>query len=141
MTTPRRTVAEQIGHDFIAGLTELVATAKSGGLDAVLAKHGLPGPSSTPSKVVRPQAHKKSPVRTNPGTVSQLPTISKKDIRHVCKSLGLTLPQLAGFIGKPVKTVQAWADGVKTPSPPERRLIGEMRDNPEYWQQRVMQKT
>ena len=46
MVKQRSTTAEKIGAEFIAGMEQLVATAKAGGLAAVKAKHGITRPAS-----------------------------------------------------------------------------------------------
>lgn len=115
MVKQRSATAEKIGAEFIAGMEQLVATAKIGGLAAVKAKHGV----ALPAAVV-------------PG----LPAVSAGDVLAARKALGVSQPVFAQILGASVQSVRAWEQGAKPPSGVARRLIGEIRHDPVYWRKR-----
>ena len=111
----QRSTAEKIGAEFIAGMEQLVATAKAGGLAAVKSKYGIALPVSA---------------------VLGLPAVSAGDVLAARKALGVSQPVFAQILGASVQSVRAWEQGAKPPSGVARRLIGEIRHDPAYWRKR-----
>lgn len=120
MAKPRPTTAEKVGARFIAGMQELIATAKAGGLAAVKAKHGIPPPPAV--------------------VILGPPAVSGQDVAAARKALGVSQPIFAKILGASVQSVRAWEQGTKPPSGVARRLIGEIRHDPDYWRKRFVPK-
>lgn len=115
MANKRKESAAQIGADFIAGMEQLLATMEEGGIEGVKAKHGLPIPPAPPF---------------------ELPVIGRRDVVAARRSLGVSQGDFAKILGVSAQSVRAWEQGTKPPSGVARRLIGEIRDKPDYWRQR-----
>jgi DNA-binding transcriptional regulator YiaG len=115
MAKRRSGAATKIGAEFIAGMEQLIATAKAGGLAAVQAKHGKPLPVAADL---------------------ELPPMSADGVVAARKALGVSQPVFARILGASVQSVRAWEQGVKPPSGVARLLIGEIRHDPEYWRKR-----
>lgn len=111
----RSAKAREIEASFIAGLEQLLATATEGGLEAVRAKHSL---------------------RTiAPGTF-ELPIITLREVVAARAVLGVSQALFAKILGVSAQSVRAWEQGAKPPSGVARRLIGEIRAQPDYWRNR-----
>jgi len=116
MGKPRPTTAEKVGARFIAGMQELLATAKAGGLEAVKAKHGIPPPPAV--------------------VILGPPVVADDDVIAAREALGVSQSVFAKILGASVQSVRAWEQGTKSPSGAVRRLIGEIRHDPDYWRKR-----
>ncbi len=110
----RKGKAREVGARFIAGMQELIATAKAGGQKAVDAKYA--------SRV---------DLRS-----FQLPALAAADVTAARAALGVGEDMFALILGVPVQSVQAWERGTKPPPGPARRLIAEIRATPDHWRQR-----
>ncbi len=119
MATERQQFADQVGAEFIAGMEELIATAKAGGLAAVKRKYAS---------------------RVTPALAYDLPVVAGGDVAAARKALGVSQPIFAKILGASVQSVRAWEQGTKPPSGVARRLIGEIRHDPEYWRKRFVPK-
>lgn len=112
----RKETAKRIGAEVIAGLEQILATLEAGGLKAVKEKHGIPPP---PAMVV---------LKVSPA--------DKKAVKAAREALGVSQPVFALILGASVQAVRAWEQGTKSPPGAARRLIGEIRHDPEYWRKR-----
>jgi putative transcriptional regulator len=61
----------------------------------------------------------------------------RKSIKKVRAVLGASQAVFARFLGVSVKTVQAWEQGINTPTEIARRFMDEIRQNPQYWRRRL----
>lgn len=120
IATKRKAMARKIGAEFIAGMERLIATAKAGGSKAVRAKHTL---------------------RTTAPEPFDLPVIGRADVSAAREALGVSQAVFAKILGASAQSVRSWEQGTKPPSGVARRLIGEIRDKPEYWRQRFRLQT
>jgi DNA-binding XRE family transcriptional regulator len=115
MPKVRSAKAREIEASFIAGMEQLVATMDEGGIELVRARHSLrtiaPGPF-------------------------ELPTITSKDVVAARDTLGVSQTVFAKILGVSPQSVRAWEQGTKPPSGAVRRLIGEIRAQPDYWRNR-----
>jgi len=59
------------------------------------------------------------------------------DVRRVRALLGMSQAFFARFLGVDPNTIRSWEQGRRPPSPIARRFMGEIEENPAYWQQRV----
>lgn len=109
----RKRTAERVGAEVIAGLEQILATLEAGGVKAVDEKYGIPPP---PAVVV--------------------PVLKAKDVKAARQSLGVSQSAFALILGASVQAVRAWEQGTKPPSGVARRLIGEIRHDPDYWKRR-----
>ncbi len=115
MTIKKADVGKEIANQFIAGLESLLSTAKAGGVKAVKQKHTL---------------------RSIPLEMFVLPKTTVRDIVEARTSLGVSQPVFAAILGVAPQSVKAWEQGTKKPPGTVRRLIDEMRRNPQYWLKR-----
>jgi putative transcriptional regulator len=60
-----------------------------------------------------------------------------EDVRRVRGLLGMSQVFFARFLGVDPNTVRFWEQGTRPPSPIARRFMGEIEEDPEYWQRRV----
>ena len=60
-----------------------------------------------------------------------------EDVRRVRALLGMSQAFFARFLGVDPNTIRSWEQGTRPPSPIARRFMGEIEENPAYWQQRV----
>ena len=111
----RRETAERVGAQFVAGMKDVLATAKAGGLRAVRAKYTL---------------------RTAALAPFELPAITRHDVVAARDALGVSQPVFAKILGVSAQSVKAWEQGTKPPSGIARRLIGEICATPEHWRKR-----
>lgn len=63
-------------------------------------------------------------------SVEPLPTFDAESIKSVRSDLGMTQVVFASVMGVSKKTVEAWEEGVNTPSGPSCRLLEMFRTNP-----------
>jgi DNA-binding transcriptional regulator YiaG len=61
------------------------------------------------------------------------------DVRRVRRLLGMSQVFFARFLGVDPNTVRSWEQGTRPPSPIARRFMGEIEEDPAYWQRRVAQ--
>ena len=115
MPTIKTSKAAEIEASFIAGLEQLAATAKAGGVKALKAKHARP---------------------LNLEAALELPAITGDDVLAARESLGVNRAVFAKILGVTAPVVDAWETGAKPATGAARRLIAEIRDTPEYWRQR-----
>jgi DNA-binding transcriptional regulator YiaG len=116
-TTAKKT-GQTLGQEIIAGLSNAVATARSGGLPALRKKYTV------------------RRVRRSPFAQ---PTLGAADVAAIRNSLAASQAVFAGLIGVSAGTVRAWEQGRKTPSPLALCLLAEVRRNRAYWQGRLRQ--
>lgn len=105
-----------VGQRMIGGLRELVETLESGGVDAVRQNF---------------QTTRRAKLQLTPTAYDP------KKIRATRDLLGLSQSQFASFLGVSSRTVQAWEQGVNEPSQGARRLLDEIRHDPNYWINRL----
>ncbi len=65
------------------------------------------------------------------------PVMGAVEVRAVREQLGLSQALFARFLGADAKTVQAWEQGLSTPSGVASRWLDEIRSDPNYWTQRL----
>jgi DNA-binding transcriptional regulator YiaG len=114
-TTAKRT-GPTLGLEIIAGLSQAVAAARTGGLPALRKKYTV------------------RRVRRSPFAQ---PTLGPADVAAIRISLAASQAVFAGLIGVSAGTVRAWEQGRKTPSSLARCLLAEVRRNRAYWQERL----
>ena len=68
----------------------------------------------------------------------RLPEMSPAQIRSIRDSLGLSQALFATFLGVGMPTVRSWEQGHRTPSAIARRLLGVIRDDPDYWRRKLV---
>lgn len=115
LAAARQVLAEEIGAEFIAGLDQMLATVKSGGIKALKAKYASRVAATLPF---------------------QLPDVASADVTAARTALGIDQDVFALILGVPVQTVRHWESGAKLPMGAARRLITEIRDTPDYWRKR-----
>jgi putative transcriptional regulator len=62
---------------------------------------------------------------------------SAKLVKKTRETLGVSQAIFAQFLGVSASAVQDWEQGAKHPHGSARRLMDEIRDNPEYWRRRL----
>jgi DNA-binding transcriptional regulator YiaG len=107
-----------IGRRLIAGMENLLATMKTGGLAAV---------------------EKKFTVRRVKTGKFEVPALAKEDVVSIRESLGVSQPVFASLLGVSAALVKAWEQGLKVPTGVALRFLAEIRRNPEYWKDCVRQ--
>jgi putative transcriptional regulator len=60
-------------------------------------------------------------------------------VKATRKTLSASQVIFAKFIGVAPNTVRDWEQGVKNPSGAARRIMDEIRGNPQYWRKRLKQ--
>ena len=70
-----------------------------------------------------------------------LPTLSPGDVRLIRESLGLSQALFADFLGISLAAVRSWEQGQREPSALARRFLGEIRDDPVYWREKLASRT
>jgi DNA-binding transcriptional regulator YiaG len=115
MAASKRAMAEKVGADFIADMEKMIATAKAGGLKAVKAKYGT---------------------KTTPPEPLELPVLTQRDVVAVRNLLGVSQAVFAKILGVSAQSVRSLELGTKPPTGAVRRLLGEIRDQPDYWRTR-----
>ena len=60
------------------------------------------------------------------------PEITSAEIKEIRSNAGLTQKVFATLLGVSKKTVEAWESGTNSPAGPARRMIGIMRDDPDF---------
>ena len=65
------------------------------------------------------------------------PELPPPAIRAIRDSLGLSQALFAAFLGVGLPTVRSWEQGQREPSTWARRFLGEIRDNPRYWREKL----
>ena len=65
------------------------------------------------------------------------PSYGPEDVRRVRDLLGMSQVVFARFLGVDPNTVRSWEQGTRPPSSIARRFMGEIEEDPAYWQQRV----
>ncbi len=116
---PRKPFAEQssrIGQRLIAGMEDLLATMKAGGLAAL---------------------EQKFTVRKVKIAKFEVPALDRADVLAIRASLGVSQPVFASLLGVSPALVKGWEQGLKVPSGIALRFLAEIRRNPEYWRGRV----
>ena len=67
------------------------------------------------------------------------PTVySPETVKQTRDMLDVSQAIFAEFLGVSVKTVQAWEQGINQPLSAICRFMDEIRHNPEYWQERIV---
>ncbi len=61
-----------------------------------------------------------------------------EDVRRVRRLLGMSQVFFARFLGVDPNTVRSWEQGSRSPSPIARRFMGEIEEDPEHWQRRIV---
>lgn len=64
-------------------------------------------------------------------------TFSAKDVKDTRALVGVSQGVFAQILGVSANTVQAWEQGLRTPSNMAARFIEEIRAHPEHWKQRL----
>ena len=64
-----------------------------------------------------------------------------KDVQSIRESFGLSQALFAQYLGVGTRTLQDWEQGVRAPAGAVLRVIEEMTDRPDYWLQRLREKT
>jgi putative transcriptional regulator len=116
---PAKPTPEQsspLGSRIIAGMEDLLATMKSGGLKAV---------------------EKKFTVRRVKKAAFEKPSLGKVDVVAIRETLGVSQAVFANLLGVSIATVRAWEQGVNVPSGMATRFLAEIRANPDYWKSRL----
>lgn len=104
---------------MLEGFRDLVETYESGGMPAVRRKF-----------------------RTTRAKLALAPSAyTPEKVRETRDLIGLSQTRFAVFLGVSPKTVQAWEQGVNSPSQGVRRLLDEIRHDPKYWIRRVKELT
>lgn len=103
-----------IGGEMIAGMRELIATMKAGGMPAVKKRFTVRRVRVAPPPAVRPA-----------------------DVKSAREKLNASQPVFAGFLGVSPQLVKAWEQGLKTPQGPARLLLADMADDPARWARRL----
>ena len=67
----------------------------------------------------------------------RLPELSAAQIRSIRNSLGLSQALFATFLGVGMPTVRSWEQGHRAPSAMARRFLGVIRDDPDYWKEKL----
>ena len=75
-------------------------------------------------------------VRRSPINLT-LPEVSPDDIRAVRESLGLNRAMFAEFLGVGQSTLRRWEHGQVVLPALVRRFLGEVRDDPAYWREKL----
>lgn len=65
------------------------------------------------------------------------PVLSAAEVKRVRDLLGTSQVVFARFLGVSPQTVRAWEQGVNTPSALACRFLDEIRQNPNYWRERL----
>ena len=65
------------------------------------------------------------------------PELTPDAIRAIRESLGLSQALFASFLGVGLPTVRSWEQGQREPSTLARRFLGEIRDDPRYWREKL----
>jgi putative transcriptional regulator len=68
-------------------------------------------------------------------------SLTGKDVQEIRESFGLSQALFAQYLGVGTRTLQDWEQGVRSPTGAVLRVIEEMTDRPEYWAQRLREKT
>jgi DNA-binding transcriptional regulator YiaG len=66
-----------------------------------------------------------------------LPILGPVEVRSIRESLGLSQALFADFLGVAPATVRSWEQGQREPSALARRFLGEIRDDPAHWRERL----
>ncbi len=66
-----------------------------------------------------------------------LPILGPVEVRSIRESLGLSQALFADFLGVAPATVRSWEQGQREPSALARRFLGEIRDDPGHWRERL----
>jgi DNA-binding transcriptional regulator YiaG len=69
------------------------------------------------------------------------PNLKAADIRAIRESLGLNQALFASFLGVRPATLRSWEQGETRPSPLARRFLDEIRDDPEYWLEKLKRRS
>ena len=67
------------------------------------------------------------------------PSYGPADVRRVRDLLGMSQVVFSRFLGVDPNTVRSWEQGTRPPSSIARRFMGEIEEDPAYWQKRVTQ--
>lgn len=68
------------------------------------------------------------------------PSYGPEDVRRVRNLLSMSQVVFARFLGVDSNTIRSWEQGTRPPSSIARRFMGEIEQDPNYWQQRVARK-
>lgn len=68
-----------------------------------------------------------------------VPAVAPDKLKATREALGVSQPVFAAFLGVSSQLVKAWEQGKQQPTPPTRRLLLDMNDNPEHWLVRIRQ--
>jgi putative transcriptional regulator len=79
-------------------------------------------------------------VRPSPLSIKP-PDLKAADIRAIRESLGLNPAAFAEFLGVRPATLRSWESGQTEPSPLARRFLGEIRDDRDYWLEKLRRRT
>jgi putative transcriptional regulator len=113
---PKPEESSEIGQRLIAGMEELLAVARKGGMKAV---------------------EKTFKVRKVKRVRFEKPALGKTEVVAIRGQLGVSQPVFAELLGVSPGTVRAWEQGVNVPSGIALRFLAEIRENPEYWTGRL----
>ena len=69
------------------------------------------------------------------------PLYRPEDVPRVRDLLRMSQVVFARFLGVDPNTVRSWEQGTRPPNSIARRFMGEIEENPAYWQQRVTRKS
>jgi DNA-binding transcriptional regulator YiaG len=69
------------------------------------------------------------------------PELSPKEIRSIREEFGLSQSLFADFLGVGLPTIRSWEQGQRMPSALARRFLGEMRENANYWREKLVRAT
>jgi DNA-binding transcriptional regulator YiaG len=117
VTRKKRAADEEgIGPRIIAGLKEINAAMKAGGLDEV---------------------RKRFTVYQVKRTGFDRPALAPADVAAIRATLGASQAVFAALLGVSANTVRAWEQGVNPPSGMAVRFLAEVRRDPGYWKARV----
>jgi hypothetical protein len=79
-------------------------------------------------------------VRPSPGRIKP-PNLKAADIRAIRESLGLKQALFASFLGVRPTTLRSWEKGETRPSPLARRFLDEIRDDRDYWLEKLKRRS
>jgi putative transcriptional regulator len=80
--------------------------------------------------------------RVRPSPVSiKPPDLKAADIRAIRESLGLNQALFASFLGVRPTTLRSWEQGETRPSPLARRFLDEIRDDRDYWLEKLRRRS
>lgn len=65
-------------------------------------------------------------------------TVDAAGVKEAREALNTSQRIFAAFLGVSLKTVQAWEQGVNTPSGAAARFMDEIRLDPEHWRKRLL---